>query len=157
MERTISLPLVKKELRQNLRGPATLVLENAYVVAAAVAAIVVCVKCGEASDPSWQTGKAAFWMLTWGQAAMVTVLGAASGASSTSVEQEQKTLDIILSTPLTHRELVWGKLLGGSSISILGVALLDSLLEFQQALSDFFIGCLSRQLRTVHDECCQEA
>jgi hypothetical protein len=122
MARTISDPLVRKELRQNLRGPAALVLENLYLLGIAAAAIVAVLAYGAGSGPGWVAGEGGFFWLVVIQAVLGVVLGATIAAPSMTVEAEQKTLDILTTTPLSSAALIWSKLL---SSFLVGAAMLS--------------------------------
>jgi len=113
MASVINLPLIEKELRQSLRGHAALVLENLCLIAFIGIALVVTLMYDPSGSPSWQAGAGAFWMLVTVQAVLAVVFGAAMAAPSLTVEGEQKTYDILASTPLVSRQIVWGKLLAG--------------------------------------------
>lgn len=109
MESIISVPLVKKELRQNLRGHAALALGNVYLIGIFLAAVYAVFDRDPAYTPAWQIGGHAFWWLMAIQAVVAVVLGATVAAPSMTAETEQKTLDILASTPLSPRQVVWSK------------------------------------------------
>jgi ABC-type transport system involved in multi-copper enzyme maturation permease subunit len=118
----ISDPLVRKELRQNLRGPAALVLENLYLLGIAVTAVVAVLIYGAGSGPGWVAGEGGFFWLVAIQAVLGVVLGATVAAPSMTVEAEQKTLDTLTTTPLGSAGLIWSKLL---SSFLVGAAMLS--------------------------------
>ncbi|MBM3474567.1 MAG: hypothetical protein FJX75_14990 [Armatimonadetes bacterium] len=122
MDPIISVSVVRRELRQNLRGPAALVLENLYLLGIVVAAVVAVFAYGAGTGPGWVAGEGGFYWLVIIQAVLGVVLGATIAAPSMTVESEQKTLDILTTTPLSSTGLIWSKLL---SSFLVGAAMLS--------------------------------
>ncbi|MBM3471694.1 MAG: ABC transporter permease [Armatimonadetes bacterium] len=138
MAHILSRPLITKELRQTLRGPAALVLQNLLLTVAAVTAVVACLGGGSGETPTWQIGARTFWILMSIQAVMAVLLGAALTAPGVSSEHEQKTIDILRSTPLASRQIAWSKFTGAllTGCAVLGVSL-------PVAVGLFFLGGVS--------------
>jgi len=141
MATLISLPVVQKELRQNLRGQAALVVENLYLVAIAGAAAIAVLAFGASGQPGWSVGYGAFWWLVAIQAVVAIVLGATLAAPVMAVESEQKTADMLTTTPLTGRALVWSKLL---SSFLVGTAMLS--MSVPIAMGVFMLGGVSPEV-----------
>ncbi len=125
MAATLTVPLVRKELRQVLRGHAAFALQNLYLLAIGIIAVAECGSQGLFdSHASWEAGASAFWLVVLVQAALGAVVGATLTASAVTSEHEQKTFDVLASAPLTEERIIWGKLLAG--IVVGGTVLLVS-------------------------------
>lgn len=111
---TMSLAL--KELRQVMRGPVAVILQNGYVLLVAVFATVTVVAGSSSWRPAWEHGCGAFWVAVYAQAILALLIGVSLTAASVSMEYEQKTLDTLLTTPLSPREIALGKLTGGLTV-----------------------------------------
>ncbi len=122
MSRALSPPLVRKELRDMLRGHAAFALESGNLLVAAIVALVACSTTAMQDGPTWGAGQSAFWTLLIIEAALGAILGAAITSPTITGEREQKTLDILVTTPLDAGQVVWGKLL--SSFAYLATVIL---------------------------------
>jgi ABC-type transport system involved in multi-copper enzyme maturation permease subunit len=118
MAANLSIPLVQKELRQGLRGAAAMVLDNLYLLAIAGTALIAVIGSqASGATPAWKSGSMAFWLLGCVQAVLLAVLGAAVTAPTVTQENEQKTYDILVTTPLSVTQLIWSKLASGFMIT----------------------------------------
>jgi ABC-type transport system involved in multi-copper enzyme maturation permease subunit len=108
----LNVPLIKKELRQVLRGYVALVVSNVYLLLMAAVAVIAAAGTGLiAHSPSWEAGSGAFSAMAYVQAVLLLMLGTAVAASAVTIEHEQKTYDILMSTPLLSKQVVFGKTL----------------------------------------------
>ena len=117
MRAIVNIPLVKKELRQSLRGPAALAMENAYLLGIAATGLFAVLAGGFGSVPTWQTGERVFWLVMMIQSVFAVVLGASVAAPAMAAESEQKTLDILAATPLSPHQIVWSKLVAAALVA----------------------------------------
>jgi ABC-type Na+ efflux pump permease subunit len=115
MRGLLSPPLIRKELRDVARGPGLLVVKNVYLLAVAGVAAYACL-VGASGQPAWDAGRMAFWGVAYLQAVLGLVVAAALTSSLVTAEREQKTLDILATTPISTRQIVAGKLLGALSL-----------------------------------------
>jgi hypothetical protein len=106
----LSLPLVRKELREALRARAALIIENLYLLALACTAAVWLYLSSRVGEPSWVCGRGAFWGIAKVQAMLLGLVAAALAAATITTEREQKTEDILLSSPAHVRQIVRSKL-----------------------------------------------
>jgi len=120
----ISLPLVRKELRQSLRARATLAVENLYVLALVVAATVSVYLANQSGVPLWQCGRDAFYAIAAMQSVLLGLVAAAFAGAMVSGEREQKTEDILLAAPVRVRQVVRSKLVAAGLI-VLALLLLS--------------------------------
>jgi ABC-type transport system involved in multi-copper enzyme maturation permease subunit len=119
----VSWPLVRKELRQNLRAKATLIVENLYLLILVVLAgwQVYGATQGCSPQPMWEYGRSTFWQIAHLQAVLLGLVAAALTAATITAEREQKTEDLLLATPTRVREIVRSKLV---ALLVIGLVLL---------------------------------
>lgn len=119
-------PLLKKELRTRLRGNTIFVIENAYLLLLTCVFLIMFV-----SSPfvmrglSWEIGRNLFETIGYMQILLLVVASPTIVASTLTLEREQKTLDMLLATPLSIGQIARSKLM--ASLSIFFVLLLVSL------------------------------
>lgn len=128
-------PVIVKELRGRMRGwRAAVVLALYLVVLSGVTWLVYTttrdVGRNYGNPQSSQVGKFIFYTLVAFQTVMVSLLTPAFTAGSVTSEKEQKTYDLLMTTLLTARSVIFGKL--GSALAyvvllILAVAPIESL------------------------------
>lgn len=107
-------PLAGKELLARMRGPrtfvvATLLLLPLAVVAAGIYAMIASMPPGDVSSGP-PVGKLFFAAVTAVELGLVCLLAPALTADLISGERERQTLDLLLVTPLSRRQIVLGKL-----------------------------------------------
>jgi ABC-type transport system involved in multi-copper enzyme maturation permease subunit len=117
-------PVVMKELRGRMRGRRSSVLLSSYLgLIALIIGIIYFLVSREASYTQWdpefrQTmGKVTFSAVVLLELLMVTFIGPALTAGGISAEREKQTFDLLRTTLLSARALVWGKL--GSALAYL--------------------------------------
>jgi hypothetical protein len=116
--------LLKKELRQTLRGRAVFIMENLYLlvlVGVLGGGFLYSAIAGNAS--AWPVGSGAFWVIMTIQAALAALVGPSLTAPSITLEREQKTLDILASTPLRAAQIVWSKMLSSGLLTVMLILL----------------------------------
>lgn len=88
----------------------------------AVLSVVACIAFPHepVSPTHSQAGRTLFWTLTVFQVILVCLLTPAMAGTTLAVEKEQRTMEMLLLSALTPREIVWGKFLA----SLLNVSLL---------------------------------
>jgi ABC-2 type transport system permease protein len=128
-------PVIVKELRGRMRGWRALVILVIYLLVLSGITWLMYLAVGTfvntASGPeSAQIGKAIFFVLVIFQTIMVGLLTPAFTAGSITSEREQKTYDLLMTTLLPARSVIFGKL--GSALAfvvllILAIAPLESL------------------------------
>ncbi len=118
MAQLVNKPLLKKELRQALRGHGALIAQNVYLIAFFVIAVAAASSHLIFSTAlAWRAGSAAFWAVMMTQAVLAIVVIPGATASVMTTEHEQKTYDTLASTPLTSSHIIWSKMLGYFVIS----------------------------------------
>lgn len=128
-------PVIVKELRGRMRGWRALVVLLIYLIVLSFITWLTYVAVsanvsGTTGPESAQVGKFIFSVLVIFQTIMVSLLTPAFTAGSITSEREQKTYDLLMTTLLPARSVVFGKL--GSALAfvallILAVAPLESL------------------------------
>jgi ABC-2 type transport system permease protein len=128
-------PVIVKELRGRMRGWRALIVLVVYLVVLSfitwLTYVAVAGSMGGSTGPeSAQVGKFIFAVLVIFQTIMVSLLTPAFTAGSITSEREQKTYDLLMTTLLPARSVVFGKL--GSALAfvallILAIAPLESL------------------------------
>jgi len=115
----LSNPVLFKELRLIMRTGRPFWAMVGYV---AVLSVVACIAFphGPVSPAHSQAGRTLFWTLTVFQFILVCLLTPAMAGTTLAVEKEQRTMEMLLLSALTPREIVWGKFLA----SLLNVSLL---------------------------------
>ncbi|MEO8288983.1 MAG: ABC transporter permease [Chloroflexota bacterium] len=128
-------PVIVKELRGRMRGWRAMVILILYLLVLSLItwltyAAVSGFESGLGGPESSQTGKFIFGVLVIFQTIMVSLLTPAFTAGSITSEREQKTYDLLMTTLLPARSVIFGKL--GSALAfvvllILAIAPLESL------------------------------
>ena len=122
-------PLAGKELLARMRGPrtfvvATLLLLPLAVVAGGLYAMIAASSAGDVPT-STPVGKLFFAAVTAVELGLICLLAPALTADLISGERERRTLDLLLVTPLSRRQIVVGKLVAalGSLVLLIVLAL----------------------------------
>ncbi len=118
-------PVILKELRGRMRGMRAFILISVYL--AAISCMVSLVYLGFVSSSNavgsgnilQSVGKGIFWTVTGLQLMMVCFIGPALTAGAISGERERQTLDLVRTTLIPARALVWGKLFSSLSFILL--------------------------------------
>src|SRR3954447_15941589 len=126
-------PVIVKELRGRMRGWRAAVVLTVYLVILSGITLLFYTLLRQTSTApggSSQVGKFIFSSLVVFQAIMVSLLTPAFTAGSITSEREQRTYDLLMTTLLPARSVVFGKL--GSALAyvallILAIAPLESL------------------------------
>ncbi|MEA2573439.1 MAG: type transport system permease protein [Chloroflexia bacterium] len=127
-------PVIVKELRGRMRGPRAAIVMTIYLVVLTGVTLLfywmVSATSGFTNPQSSQVGKVIFYVLVIFQMIMVALLTPAFTAGSITSEREQKTFDLLMTTLLPARSVIFGKL--GSALSyvvllIIAIAPLESL------------------------------
>lgn len=122
-------PLASKELLARMRGPRTFVIVTLELLplAAIAAGLYSMVAAASSSDVSSNTpvGKLFFAAITAVELGLICLLAPALTADLISGERERQTLDLLLVTPLSRRQIVVGKLVAalGSLLLLIVLAL----------------------------------
>lgn len=121
-------PVLVKELRSRMRGPRAFVFLSLSLVAlAGVCGLVYAVEVDSSSygaqpDLGAVIGRTLFGVLAVGETLLVAGLAPSISAGAISREDEHKTLELLLVTPLKYHTILWGKLL--SSLAYVGLVVL---------------------------------
>ncbi len=124
-------PVVVKELRVRMRGGRAFLVLTGYLTILSGAAGLILLLFISAQDtaPSLDArqslGKSIFWVVAAIQLLTVCFIGPALTAGAISSEREQRTFDLVRTTLLSARTLIYGKLL--TATSFLYLLLLTSL------------------------------
>lgn len=127
-------PVIVKELRGRMRGPRAAIVMTIYLIVLSGVALLfywaMRAASGYGSSQSSQVGKFLFGVLVVFQLIMVSLLTPAFTAGSITSEREQRTFDLLMTTLLRARSIIFGKL--GSALSyvvllIIAIAPLESL------------------------------
>jgi len=131
---TLDNPVVTKELRGRMRGARTYWLLFGYLLLLSLifffwylgwwSSHANAMQTGGASA-SFTAGRMFFKVLFYAQAVMIALITPAFTAGAISVEREQRTFEMLRSTILKPRSIVWGKL--ASSVSFVVLLLTSSL------------------------------
>jgi ABC-type transport system involved in multi-copper enzyme maturation permease subunit len=122
-------PLAGKELLARMRGPRTFVVATLLLLplAAVAAGLYTMIASTTASDGLTTTpvGKLFFAAVTAVELGLICLLAPALTADLISGERERQTLDLLLVTPLSRRQIVIGKLVAalGSLLLLILLAL----------------------------------
>lgn len=122
-------PLAGKELLARMRGPRTFVVATLLLLplAAVAAGLYAMIASTTASDglTSTPVGKLFFAAVTAVELGLICLLAPALTSDLISGERERQTLDLLLVTPLSRRQIVVGKLVAalGSLLLLLVLAL----------------------------------
>jgi ABC-2 type transport system permease protein len=124
LSRLAENPVIRKELRSRMRGRRAFVLLTAYLgLLGLIIGIIYLFVSRELSSVSWDpgfrqtVGKAIFSAVVLFELLMVTFIGPALTAGAITTEREKQTFDLLRTTLLSARALVWGKL--GSALTYL--------------------------------------
>jgi ABC-type transport system involved in multi-copper enzyme maturation permease subunit len=127
-------PVIVKELRGRMRGWRALVILVIYLLVLSVITWLTYIAVGGLNatigPQASQIGKGIFGVLVIFQTIMVSLLTPAFTAGSITSEREQKTYDLLMTTLLPARSVIFGKL--GSALAfvillIISIAPLESL------------------------------
>ena len=122
-------PLAGKELLARMRGPRTFVVATLLLLplAAVAGGLYTMVEAAPAGDSltSAPVGKLFFAAVTAVELGLICLLAPALTADLISGERERQTLDLLLVTPLSRRQIVVGKLVAalGSLLLLIVLAL----------------------------------
>ena len=122
-------PLAGKELLARMRGPRTFVVATLLLLplAAVAGGLYAMIAASSANDVSSSTpvGKLFFAAVTAVELGLICLLAPALTADLISGERERRTLDLLLVTPLSRRQIVVGKLVAalGSLLLLIVLAL----------------------------------
>ncbi|MGE3910796.1 MAG: ABC transporter permease [Chloroflexota bacterium] len=120
-------PLASKELLARMRGPrtfvvATLELLPLAAIAAGLYTIIASAASGDVPSGA-PIGKMFFAAVTAVELGLICLLAPALTADLISGERERQTLDLLLVTPLSRRQIVVGKLVAGLGSLLLLIVL----------------------------------
>lgn len=120
-------PVLVKEMRSRMRGVRAFVILTVSLlllasICALVYAVIVFNTYSMDADLGATVGRTLFATLAIGETLLVCVLTPGLSAGAISGEDELKTLEMLLVTPLKHHTILWGKLL--SSLAYVGLLVL---------------------------------
>jgi len=123
-------PVLLKELRSRMRGLRTFVVLTLTLLGlTGVCGLVYLAMATNASSMSTDIGttigRSLFGTLAIGETILVAGLMPSLSAGAISGEEERKTLELLLVTPLKHHTILWGKLL--SSTAFMGLLILAAI------------------------------
>lgn len=107
---TLSWPAIKKEVRMRMRGKGIFIIENLYVLFLGAVIITVFALSGF-KGAGWEVGQQLFGWLATVQILLLVFISPTITASAITLERDQKTYDILRSTPLTPPAILTAKLL----------------------------------------------
>ena len=116
-------PILVKELRSRMRGPRAFVLLSIYllVLSAAVLLLYIAMANNSASDigAGREIGKGLFLMI--GAVALIQVCIITPSLTSGSIagERERQSYDLLIASPLSSWQIVWGKLASALAFALL--------------------------------------
>ena len=131
---TLDNPVVTKELRGRMRGARTYWLLFGYLFLLSLLFFFFYLGWWSSNSNAMQNGAGSagftagrifFKVLFYAQAVMIALITPALTAGAISVEREQRTFEMLRSTVLKPRSIVWGKLV--SSVSFVVLLLTSSL------------------------------
>jgi ABC-type transport system involved in multi-copper enzyme maturation permease subunit len=125
-----SNPVLLKELRSRMRGPRAFVfLTISLLILAGICGLLYAVEVYSLSSMGIDTGaivgRTLFGALAISETVMIALFTPSISAGAISGEEERKTLELLLVTPLKHHTILWGKLL--SSLAYIGLLVLAAI------------------------------
>ncbi len=112
-------PLLIKEIRTRMRGKTVFLIENIYL-AIFIGLVLIFIKDMDSEHQNaWDAGAMLFMITVMMQAALLSVITPAIVASSITMEREQKTYDMLLTTPLKPWQIIVNKLVASTSYFII--------------------------------------
>lgn len=138
-------PMMVKELRAGTRGARFLIAHQVILILYALVLLIVIgsflTSARNLADPSVM-GKGVFAIGQILQLVAVFLIVPAFGATTITAERERQTLDILMSTALTARQIAWGKFVAAmTQVMMIFVSLLPL-----TALGFFFGGVTAAQI-----------
>lgn len=130
-------PVLLKELRSRMRGArAFVILTITLLVLTALCALVYATIAAQTyyyspASVGSQVGRGLFSALAIGETVLISFLSPSISAVAISGEDELKTLELLLVTPLRDHTILWGKLAAGAAyvgLLVLGAIPLASLI-----------------------------
>jgi ABC-type transport system involved in multi-copper enzyme maturation permease subunit len=124
-DRLTQNPIILKELRSRMRGGRAFILLSIYLVLISVFMSLVYFGFSASSQsiggPNTRQllGKAIFYSITGMELMMVAFIAPGLTAGSIAAERERQTFDLLRTTLISSRSLVWGKLISALSYLIL--------------------------------------
>ncbi len=124
-ERLTQNPIILKELRSRMRGGRAFILLTIYLVLISLFMSLVyfgfSASNQAAGGPNTRQllGKAIFFSITGIELMMVAFIAPGLTAGSIAAERERQTFDLLRTTLISSRSLVWGKLISALSYLIL--------------------------------------
>ncbi|MBN1483991.1 MAG: ABC transporter permease [Chloroflexia bacterium] len=123
----IANPVLLKEMRSRMRGlRAFVILTVSLLIMATICALIYAlIVFGDPyPDPDLgeAIGRVLFGALAIGETVLICVMTPSISAGAISEEEERKTLEILMVTPLRPHSILWGKLL--SSMAYIGLLVL---------------------------------
>jgi ABC-type transport system involved in multi-copper enzyme maturation permease subunit len=103
-------PVLNRELIENLRSPRAFIMQAIFILALGGVVVV-------AWPPEMELGLQAeisrkiYQTFAWGQFVLLALLAPVLSAPSVAGERERKSFDLLLTSPLSPTDIVWGKLL----------------------------------------------
>lgn len=104
-------PLLVKEIRTRLRGKTVFIVQNLYL------AFILFMVIGLIREDKrgWVAGYTVFYAIATFQVICLSIIIPAIAASALTIEKEQKTFDMLLTTPLKEWQIIWNKLIASVS------------------------------------------
>jgi ABC-2 type transport system permease protein len=120
----IENPVTVKELRSRMRGRRAFVVLTIHVLAVSGLISLVYLVYAAATDSMYgpdarQAGKTIFFTIVMMQTFLVALIGPSFTAGAISGEKERQTYDLLRTTLLSAKALVWGKLVSALSYVLL--------------------------------------
>ena len=108
-------PLLIKEIRTRMRGKTIFIIENIYLLILLAVQVFFIRFFMDIIDFGWEAGRNIFQVIIFVQAIVLTVTIPPIVASSITLEKEQKTYDMLLTTPLTYWQIISNKIFAAVS------------------------------------------
>lgn len=117
----LDFPLVVREVRTRMRGTRSFVIVFVYDL------LLICfmalIYLEQTRQSRWmygniELGRSIFVWVSYAQMALLLLVAPAITSGSITSERERRSLDVMATSLLTPREIVWGKLLASTSFSV---------------------------------------
>ncbi|MEW6363187.1 MAG: ABC transporter permease [Acidobacteriota bacterium] len=120
----MSTALLTKEIRTRMRGKTVFILQNLYLLLL-FGILLLMLQDAAVGEYGWIVGRSLFEFILGFQLVVLILIGPSITASAITMERDQRTWDLLTSTPLTMKRIVWSKFV--ASLSYLLVLLCVSL------------------------------
>ncbi len=108
--------LLKKEIRTRMRGKTIFIIENIYLLfLTAIVSMIILSAYLEGNNQGWKVGRDLFHCVNIIQILILVFVSPSMAASALTLEKEQKTYDLLITTPVSPGDIILSKLIASIS------------------------------------------